>query len=686
MDTSKMDVDLHALARMIHSGNTHYSILEGKQLHLAFFKKGILNSALTIGNRLLQLYCRCGSVVDAHQLFDEMPERNCFSWSTMIEGYMKSGCKRKSLELFDIMPLKNDYSWNVVISGFAKAGELEVAHSLFDAMPRKNELVWNSMIHGYARIGEPGKAVMLFKNLNSDPLEVRHRDKFILATVLGACTDLLALNCGKQIHARLLIDDMELDSVLCSSLTNLYGKCGDLVAADHITNIVKEPDDFSLSALISGYANCGRMSDARRIFDRKINPCRVLWNSIISGYISNGEELEALALFKRMRRNGIEEDPSTIANILSAGSSLLIIELVIQIHAHACKTGVSEDIVFASALLDAYAKCRSPYEACKLFSELKAYDTILLNTMITVYSTCGRIEDAKRIFKTMSNRTMITWNSMLVGLSQNACPGEALDIFCQMIELDLKLDKFSLASVISACASTSSLELGEQVFGKAITIGLESDPIIATSLVDFYCKCGFVEAGRKVFNGMMKTDEVSWNTMLMGYATNGYGFEALTLFSEMRHSGVKPSGITFIGVLSACDHSGLVEEGRNWFSKMKCNYNIDPGIEHYSCMVDLLARAGFFEEAMDLMEEMPFEADASIWLSILRSCIAHGNKTLGKKAAEKILELDPKNSTAFIQLSNILATSEDWEGSAQVRNLMRHKCVQKNPGCSWADR
>ncbi|KAI9100123.1 hypothetical protein K1719_024341 [Acacia pycnantha] len=680
-----MNPYLDALTCAIYSGNTHYSISQVKQLHLAFLKRGILNSALTIGNRLLQLYSRCGSMVDARQLFDEMPKRNCFSWSTMVEGYMKLGHKHKSLELFDMMPQKNDYSWNVVVSGFAKAGELEIAHPLFNAMPRKNELVWNSMIHGYIRNGQPGKALMLFKNLNSDPLDARHRDTFILATVIRACTDLLALNCGKQIHGRIFIDNVEFDSVLCSSLINLYGKCGEFVTADYIMDTVGEPDDFSLSALISGYAQSGRMSDARRIFERKINPCHVLWNSIISGYISNGEELEALALFNRMRRNGVEEDPSTIANILSACSNLLTIELVIQMHAHATKAGVSEDIIVASALLDAYAKCQSRHEACKLFSELKAYDTVLLNTMITVYSTCGRIDDAKSIFKTMLNKTMITWNSMVVGLSQNACPREALDIFYQMVKLDLKLDKFSIASVISSCASTSSLELGEQVFGKAISIGLESDRIISTSLVDFYCKCGFAEIGRKIFDGMIKTDEVSWNTILMGYATNGYGLEALALFSEMSLAGVRPSGITFIAVLSACDQSGLVEEGRNWFSRMKCDYNIDPGIEHYSCMMDLLARAGCFGEAMDLMEDMPFEADVSMWSSILRGCVAHGNKTLGKKAAEQIIELDPGNSCAFIQLSNILATSKDWEGSAEVRKLMRDKEVQKNPGYSWAD-
>ncbi|XP_019416162.1 PREDICTED: putative pentatricopeptide repeat-containing protein At1g77010, mitochondrial [Lupinus angustifolius] len=677
-----MGMDLHALVCMLRSANT---IHQCRQFHLAFLKIGLLNSSLSISNTLLQLYTKCGSLRDAHNLFDEMPQTNTFSWNTLIQAYLNSGHTDKSLHLFHSMPCKNHYSWNIIVSAFAKAGHLEVAHSLFNAMPSKNEKAWNSMIHAYSRNGYPGKALGMFQNMNFDPLEMVYRDGFVMATVLGACADLLALNCGKQVHARVFIDGMELDKVLCSSLISFYGKCGDLDSAAKVMSLVSEVDDFSVSALISGYANTGRMREARRVFDGRFDPCSVLWNSIISGYVSNGEETEALALFSRMRRGGVRGDISTIANVLSACSTLIITELVKQMHAHACKIGVTNDIVVTSTLLDAYSKCHSPYEACKLFSELKDHDTILLNTMITVYSNCGRIEDAKSIFNTMPSKTLISWNSILVGLTQNACPSEALDIFCQMNRLDLKMDKFSFASVISACASKSSLELGEQVFGKVITIGLESDEIISTSLVDFYFKCGFVEIGHKVFYGMTKTDEVSWNTMLMGYATNGYGNEALALFNEMRNAGVRPSAVTFTGVLSACDHSGLVEEGRNLFHIMQHTYNINPGIEHYSCMVDLLARAGCFGEAMDLMEVVPFEVDENMWLSVLRGCIAHGNKILGKMAAEQIIRLDPENPSAYIQLSNILATSDDWEGSAQVRELMRGKNVQKIPGCSWGD-
>ncbi|TYI39262.1 hypothetical protein ES332_A02G085700v1 [Gossypium tomentosum] len=674
-----MELDHQYYGHLLQSCTTRNSILLGKQLHLFFLKKGIIGSTITVGNRLLQMYARCGTMAETWKLFDEMPQRNCFSWNTLIEGYMKSGNKEKSLELFQLMPHKNDFSWNLVISGFAKAGELEVAGALFDDMPRKNGFACYSMIHGYARNGEAKKAIELFTESGSSG------DAFVLATVIGACVDLGAIEYGKQIHAHMLVAGIELDPVLCSSLINLYGKCGDLDGASRVLNLMTEPDDFSLSALISGYATCGRMTDARRIFDRKSDPSVVLWNSLISGHVLNNEEIKALALFNRMREKGVRQDFSSIAVILRACSSLCILEQVKQMHGHAHKVGAISDVIVASTLIDSYSKFGWPNDACKLFSELEAYDTILLNSMIAVYSSCGRIEDAKQIFMTMPNKSLISWNSMIVGLSQNGCPVEALDLFFKMNKLNLRIDKFTLASAISACASISSIELGEQVFAKATHIGLESDQIISTSLVDFYCKCGLVEYGRKIFDTMTKSDEISWNSMLMGYATNGHGFEALLLFNEMINAGVGPTNVTFIAVLSACDHCGLLEEGRKWFNSMKRDYHYDPGIEHYSCMVDLFARVGCLEEAMNLIGEMPFKADASLWLSVLRGCVAHGDKTLGKEVAERIIELDPGNSSAYVQLSSLFATSGEWETSAIVRKIMREKQIQKNPGFSCAD-
>ena len=285
-------MELHGLVRTLQSWST---LREGRQLHVAFLKTGILNSSVAVANLLHQLYSRCRNLQDASHLFDEMPQTNSFSWNTLVQAHLNSGHTHSALHLFNAMPHKTHFSWNMVVSAFAKSGHLQLAHSLFNAMPSKNHLVWNSIIHSYSRHGHPGKALFLFKSMNLDPSQIVYRDAFVLATALGACADSLALNCGKQVHARVFVDGMglELDRVLCSSLINLYGKCGDLDSAARIVSFVRDVDEFSLSALISGYANAGRMREARSVFDSKVDPCAVLWNSIISGYVSNGEEVEA---------------------------------------------------------------------------------------------------------------------------------------------------------------------------------------------------------------------------------------------------------------------------------------------------------------------------------------------------------------------------------------------------------
>ncbi|KAI3464591.1 hypothetical protein Pfo_021254 [Paulownia fortunei] len=681
--------DLHSYARSLNSLNTQNCVPQGKQLHLLFLKRGVLFSTLSIANRLLQMYARCGRIDDARSLFDEMPQRNCFTWNTLLEGYAKSGHKNDSLNLFYSMPHKNDFSWNVILSGLARAGELDVARHLFNEMPKKNGIAWNTMIHGYARNGRARMALVLFKDFlkweTNESGGILSWDPFVLATVVGACSELGGLDLGKQVHARMIVDDVEFDSVLGSSLVNMYGKCGDLDSASRFLNTMEDPDDYSLSSLISGYANCCRMYDARRIFELKSNPCVVLWNTVISGYVANGDAVEALIFFDSMHKQGVVGDYSTFSSILSACSSIGVLRNCIQLHAHAHKLGTIYDLLVASALIDAYAKCGSHIDACNFFGELKTYDTVLLNSMITVYCNCGRIAEAKCIFNDMKLKSLISWNSMIVGLSQNGYPVEALELFCTMNKINLSMDKFSLASAISACASIPSLELGEQIFARATVIGVDFDQVIATSLIDFYCKCGFVEVGRKLFNQMMKSDEVSWNSMLMGYATNGYGTEALALFQEMRGEGVIPTEVTFTAVLSACDHCGLVEEGKNWFYLMKHNYHIDPGIEHYSCMIDLFARAGCLQESIDLIDEIPYQSDANMWSVILRGCIENGDKSLSKKVAERIIELDPQNSGALVQLSGVMASTGDWKQSALVRQLMRDMRIQKNPGRSWCN-
>lgn len=677
-----MEFDRGSCIRLIKSCTS--GIWQIRQVHLLLLKKGIIGSAVVAGNCLLQSYVKCSHLEDARQLFDEMSERNCFTWNTLIEGYMKSGEMGKAMEVFKFMPERDNFSWNMVMSGFSEAGDLDAAKDLFDAMPIKNSIAWSSLIGAYKRYGHPREALQLYKDMNLEPLERKKADLFVLATVIGVCTDMGAVECGKQIHARIITDGIAFDSVLSSSLTNFYAKCADLDSAAQLLNSAKEPDDFSLSALISGYANLGKVDKAKVLLNKVTNPCAILWNSLISGLISNNQEIKAINMFNEMRNTSVCEDSSTLVIVLGGCSSLRALEAGKEMHSHASKLGLSSNLMVAGALVDMYYKCWSSIDACKFFSELRTHDTILLNTMITVYSNCGEIELAKRTFDLIPSKSLISWNSIVTGLGQNGCALEALHVFCEMNRLDLRMDNFTVNSAISACASISAFDLGEQIFGRSYVIGVESDPVLSTSVIDFYCKAGFVEEGRKIFDRMLKTDHVPWNTMLMGYATNGHGSKALSLFEEMRHSGLRLTGITFTGVLSACSHCGLIEEGQKWFNAMKKVYHINPEIEHYSCMVDLLSRSARLYEAVDLIKEMPFKADAELWSSVLRGCASHGDKTLGRKVAENIIELDPQNQAAYVQLSGIFADSGDWKKSAEVRDEMKELRVHKNPGFSWA--
>ncbi|KAK9167272.1 hypothetical protein Scep_002463 [Stephania cephalantha] len=639
-----MDIDLQfCVSRALRSCRSGVSIQRGRQAHLSLIKTGLFESALFVKNSVLQMYVKCGSLPDAHKLFDEMPERNSFTWNTLIEAHLRSGNKGPSLDLFNSMPCKNEYSWNAIITGFAKSGDFKVARKLFDEMPVRTGIALNSVLHGYMRNGHVKEAVLLFKEFNMDPVERSGTDAFVLATMLGVCSEGKFVMCGKQIHGQLIVGSVDVDSVMLSSLINMYAKCEELDAASLILSSYPNPDEYSSSALISGYAKCGRLADARRVF-KGGKQCVVSWNSLISGYVANSQAGEALVLFDRMKKLGISADYSTFTSVLRGCTGIGVLQNGKQVHAQACKLGFVNDMIIASALIDMYSKCGSPDDACRAFSEVEIHDTVLLNSMINLYSTYRRVADARQVFNAIPNKSLISWNSMIVCYSQNGCAVEALSLFCNMQRLDLGMDKLLL-------------------------------PV----------QCGIIIEGRRIFDEMAKSDEVPWNSLLMGYSTNGYGTEALELFEEMRNAGVSPNSITFTGVLSACSHSGLVKEGKRWFYSMKPEYDVEPEIEHYSCIIDLCARAGFLEDAMDLIEHMPFKADASIWSAVLRGCVAHGNKALGDRVAGRMVELDPENSCAYVQLASMHANTGDWEKSAQIRRMMQGRRVVKDPSCSWIE-
>uniref|UniRef100_A0A0D3FRD6 Sec16 central conserved domain-containing protein n=1 Tax=Oryza barthii TaxID=65489 RepID=A0A0D3FRD6_9ORYZ len=635
------------------------SAVAGQQLHQLLLKSGHVPSSLPPSNSLLLMYARCSPLHqhDARRLFDEMPVKNCFSYNSVITSHLNSRDHHAALNIFRSMPERNTFSWNTIITGIVSTGNLDMARSLLIEMPVKDPVACNAVLHRYVRRGQADKAFALLRTVgqcSGADASSPWNDPFVLATIVGACADWMKYDFGRQAHARMVVSKIEQDLVLSCALVNMYCKCGDLDSARYVLNGLTQVDEFSLSALIYGYASCGHLHEAIRLFDRKEEPSIAMWNSLISGCAFACCGNDAFALFARMMRSDVLPDSSTYASILNVCGFSVMVNPGQQIHGCGLKCGAVNDIIVASALIDFYSKCGLWEDACRAFRELRFHDTIVLNSMITVYSNCGQIEEARRIFDMITGKSVISWNSMVVGLSQNGHARDALGLFCEMHRLGLRLDKVAIASALSASSSICSISFGEQIFSLATVLGLQSDHVVASSLIDLYCKCGSLANGCRIFEEIDKPDEVLWNSMLIGYASNGYGHEALELLELMKTKGIKPSERTFIAVLSACCHSGLVKEGLTWFHRMKADFSVSPSAEHYACVTDLLVRAGRLEESVEFIENMPFEADAVSWTTVIGGCKAQGNEAMMQKVAKKLMEMESSHPSFALSYFHVL--------------------------------
>ncbi|XAR52837.1 hypothetical protein NMG60_11021139 [Bertholletia excelsa] len=452
----------------------------------------------------------------------------------------------------------------------------------------------------------------------------------------------------------------------------------------------------------------GQISEARRFFDQMADKNVVSWNAMIAAYVQNSQIDEAIRLFKEMPKKDAVSWTTMIngyvrlgklheAKLLldsmpykNVGAQTAMISGYVQHRrmneAHHIFNEIwNRDVVCWNTMIAGYANCGRMDEAFNLFSQMPHKNMVSWNTIIHGYAQAGQMDKAVKLFNDIGEKNMVSWNTIVSGYSQNGLYVDALKYFSLMAQDGQKPNQSTFASALSSCANLAALQAGEQIHQIVVKNGYTNDLSVSNSLLSMYAKCGRIFSAELVFDEINSIDIISWNSLIGGYALNGYGEEAIILFQKMVARGVAPDQVTFIGILSACSHSGLVDKALELFRCMMEEFHVEPLPEHYACMVDVFGRAGRLEEAFELVREMKVKANAAIWGALLSACHVRGDLALGSLAAEKLSELEPHKTSNYVILSNMQAEAGRWEEVESMRMLMKEQGVEKQPGCSWID-
>ncbi|XP_059623947.1 pentatricopeptide repeat-containing protein ELI1, chloroplastic [Cornus florida] len=426
------------------------------------------------------------------------------------------------------------------------------------------------------------------------------------------------------------------------------------------------------------YSSLGRLDYSVALFERTHNPNVFFYTATIHSHAMNNLHEQAFHYYVQMLTQGIEPNEFTFSAILKScplkpGKTL---------HSQALKFGFDSNTYVRTALVDVYARGGDVACAQQLFDTMPEKSLVSLTAMITCYAKHGDVGNARLLFDEMLERDVVCWNVIIDGYAQHGRPNEALGLFRQMLSAKVKPNEVTLVSVLSACGQLGALESGRWVHSYIDNNGVQLNVHLGTALVDMYSKCGGLEEARLVFDKMKYKDVIAWNSMIFGYAMHGFSQDALQLFSSMCRMGLRPTDITFIGVLSACANAGLISEGWGFFHSMKDEYKIEPKIEHHGCMVNLLGRAGHLQEAYELVKKMKIDPDPILWGTLLGACRLHGNVGLGEEIVEFLVGRNLATSGTYILLSNIYAAVGNWDGVARMRTMMKDNGVWKEPGCS----
>ncbi|KAG2636253.1 hypothetical protein PVAP13_2NG442009 [Panicum virgatum] len=502
-------------------------------------------------------------------------------------------------------------------------------------MPRRDAVAWNAMLTAYARAGRPRDALALFARAPAP-------DAFSLTAALAAAAALRCHAAGAQLHARLLRIGLRAPLPVGNALVAMYAKCARADDAERAFREMHDRNALSWCSLLHAYVASGHLRLAQDLFDEMPSRNNIAWNTLLMGYSRSGNARQCLILFSKMWMAGLTCDDATLCILVDACTELAHPSTGFAIH------------------------------------------------KIVVQSGWNAMAEAASLFRTVPEPNVISWTAMIGGLARNGCADEALRLFVEMLAHDhIRPDDFTFGAVLHACATSVSLASGRAVHGRVFQTGFASYLYVANSLMDMYAKCGDVKSASDVFNGIFAKDLVSWNTMLFGFAINGWANEALMVYETMKSHEVCPDEVTFACLLTACSHSGLLEQGKMFFESMVSVHGIQPKPEHLSCVLDMFARSGDITKAIEMLShcsETVQTHSSDIHEALLSVCSSeHLNVSVARKVVKDMVRTDPPRDAGYVMLSNLFCASGQWSEAERVRKAMAEHGVKKSPGCSWIE-
>ncbi|XP_051203702.1 pentatricopeptide repeat-containing protein At1g11290, chloroplastic isoform X1 [Lolium perenne] len=503
---------------------------------------------------------------------------------------------------------------------YAKCACLPDARRLFDEMPSRTLVSWNCMVTAYSKSSHVEEAVAMFNAMRG--LGVRPSAGTLVGLMSWSVNSMATRSLGLCLYGYSLKSGLDADLPVLNSV---------------------------LTMLVRG----GQLHAARLIFDSMSEKSVVSWSAMASGFLQVGNYMEVFGLFNRMQAAGHKLDSVALVNLISAAVLLGNLLVAKGMHALLVKSGFESEKDLVSSLVNLYARC-------------------------------GDLEAAQELFDAVHMKDVVLWTSMITGYVEGGYPDKALTMFDSMLRTDVEPNEATVSSALSACADLGSANQAKKVEDHVVALGLQSDLRVATALIDRYCKCGSVELARKIFDGVNITsrDLAIWSAMINGYACNGEGSEALFLFSEMQKEGVQPDAIVFTHLLTACNYSGLVDEGLRCFRSLTEEYGIEPSVEHYMCIIDLLCKSGHISIAKEFFKKMPIKLQNLVLAPIVSASSSHCADSSMDLVSEELLNLDPQNSGHCILISNMLSCLGEWKKARTYRKLLSKQALVKEPGLS----